>query len=164
MAAPINVTWDGESFTPANRFMARKCDERFVVGQSYTLDEVHERTRQTHAHYFAALHEIWQSLPDHMAEQFPTEEKLRKYALIKCGFHTMTQHVCQSSAEAQRLAAAIRPYDDYQLVVAKDNIVTVYNALSQDMRHMDKKAFQESKEAVLDWCSGLIGTQRGRAA
>lgn len=164
MSSPINVTWNGESFDPANRFWANKCDERFVVGQGYTLDEVHARSSATHAHYFALLNDIWHSLPDHLSEQFPTSEHLRKYALIKTGFHTMQQHVCKSEAEARRLAAIIKPYDSYQVVIVKDSVVTVYHAISQDHRSMDRRMFQESKEKVLDWCASLIDVQLSRSA
>lgn len=161
---PLPFIWTGDSFQPVNRHWARKCDERFVVGQSYTLDEVHVRSSATHAHYFATLHDIWQSLPEHLSEQYPTEEHLRKYALIRTGFCTMQQHVCASKAEAVRLAAAIRPYDPYQVVVVKDSVVTAYHAISQDYRSMDKKKFAESKEKVLDWCSALIGAESGEQA
>lgn len=164
MTSPVALTWDGEAFWPANRFWSRKCDERFVVGQAYAMDEVHQRSHATHAHYFASLHDIWQSLPEHLSEQFPTENHMRKYALIRTGYHTMTQHPCKSAAEAERLAAAIRPYDTYQLVTVKDSVVTVYHAMSQDMRSMDKKTFAESKQAVLDWCSDLIGVKERAAA
>lgn len=163
MTQPLPFIWTGEAFQPTNQHWAKKCDERFVVGQSYTLDEIHARSSATHAHYFAELHTIWQSLPERYAEQFPTEEHMRKYALIRKGFHTMTQHVCKTEAEAGRLAAAIRPYDSYQIVTVKDSIVTVYNALSQDYRSMDKRTFAESKEKVLDWCSALIEAERSAA-
>ncbi|HEX5935899.1 MAG TPA: hypothetical protein VFY63_17195, partial [Pseudorhizobium sp.] len=158
MSQPLPFIWTGEAFEPANRHWARKCDQRFVVGQTYTLDEIHVRSSATHAHYFAMLHDIWQSLPERYAEQFPTEEHMRKYALIRTGFHTMTQHACKSAAEAERLATVIRPYDSYQLVTVRDSVVTVYHAISQDYRSMDKKAFAESKEKVLDWCASLIGS------
>jgi hypothetical protein len=161
---PLPFIWTGDSFQPVNRHWARKCDERFVVGQSYTLDEIHVRSNATHAHYFATLHDIWQSLPEGLSEQYPTDEHLRKYALIRTGFCTMKQHVCSSKAEAVRLAAAIGPYDPYQVVVVKDSVVTAYNAISQDYRSMDKKTFAESKEKVLDWCSALIGVERGEQA
>jgi hypothetical protein len=163
MGNPIPFNWDGESFHPANQHWARKCDERFVVGQTYSLDEIHARSSATHAHYFAVLHDIWQSLPEEYSEQFPTDEHLRKYALIRTGFHTMQQHVCQSKAEAQRLAAVIKPYDTYQVVTIKDAVVTVLNAVSQDHRSMDRATFADSKEKVLDWCADLVGNNR-RAA
>jgi hypothetical protein len=163
MTSPIALIWNGEAFEPANKFWARKCDERFVVGQNYSMDEIHQRSQASHAHYFATLHDIWQSLPEHMQEQFPTEEHMRKYALIRTGYHTMTQHVCKSNAEADRMAAAIKPYDAYQLVTVKDSIVTVYHALSQDLRSMNKGQFLKSKQDVLDWCGDLIGAE-GRTA
>lgn len=161
---PLPFIWTGDSFQPVNRHWARKCDERFVVGQSYTLDEIHVRSTATHAHYFATLHDIWQSLPEHLSEQFPTEEHLRKYALIKNGYCTMQQHVCKSKAEAERLAAVIKPYDGYQLVLTDENIVTVFHATSQDYRSMDKRTFAESKEKVLDWCMSLVSGDREGAA
>lgn len=163
MTQPLPFIWTGDAFQPVNRHWARKCDERFVVGQSYTLDELHVRSTASHAHYFATLHDIWQSLPEHLSEQFPNEEALRKYALIRTGFCTMQQHVCTTKAEAVRLAAAIRPYDPYQVVTVKDSVVTVHHAISQDYRSMDKKTFAESKEKVLDWCSALIGAERSAA-
>lgn len=164
MAQPIPFLWTGEAFQPTNRHWSRKCDERFIVGETYTLDEIHVRSSATHAHYFATLHEIWQSLPEHLAEQFPTDEHLRKYALIRTGFHTMTQHVCKSATEAERLAKAIKPYDTYQVVTMKDAVVTVYHAVSQDYRSMDKRTFAESKEKVLDWCYAQVGAERDRRA
>lgn len=164
MSQPIPFTWNGEAFEPANRAWARKCDERFTVGETYTLDEIHARSSATHAHYFATIHDIWQSLPDHLSEQYPNSEILRKHALIRTGFCTMQQHVCASKAEAERLAAVIKPCDPYQIVIRKDAVVTVYHAVSQDYRSMDKRTFAESKEKVLDWCYAQVGAERDRRA
>ncbi len=154
---PIRWNWDGEVMTPATRFWAREADKRFTVGETYTMDEIHVRSHQTHAHYFAVIKTAWESLPDHIRPQFPSAEHLRKYALIRAGYCTQMQHACKSAAEADRLAAAIRPYDNYQLVTVDGAIATVYHALSQDHRSMDKRQFQESKEAVLGWIGDLIG-------
>lgn len=157
---PIRFAWDGEHLVPASHYWAREADKRYVVGETYTMDEIHVRSHQTHAHYFACIRAAWDSLPDHLQPQFPSPEHLRKFALIKAGYCTQVQHGCKSAAEASRLAAAIRPYDTYQLVVIdpeRPTIVTVYHALSQDHRSMDKRKFQESKEAVLRWIGDLIG-------
>lgn len=167
MSQPLPFIWNGEAFEPANRHWGRVCDERFVVGQTYTLDEQHARSSATHAHYFATVNDIWQILPEVMAEQYPNAEILRKHALIRTGYCTMKQHVCVTKAEAERLEAAVKPYDPYQIVTRRDNIVTVYTATSQDYRSMDKRTFAESKEKVLDWCHALIGADsqdHGRAA
>lgn len=160
---PIMFHWDGEAMVPATPHWQRECDQRFVVGEAYTLEEIHARSHASHAHYFAVLKSIWDSLPDELRPQFGNPEILRKRALIRTGYHTMQQHVCKSAAEADRLAAVIRPYDDYQIVETQGCIVTVYHAFSQDMRSMDRAMFQESKERVLDWCADLIGADREEA-
>lgn len=159
MQSPIYFAWDGEHMVPASRIAARLCDERFVVGERYPLEEVHSRSSATHAHYFAVLKDLWLSLPDHLAEQYPSVEKLRKTALIRTGYHTKVQHVCKSAAEAERLASMIRPYDEYQIVLVEGVVVTVFRAMSQDHRSMDKATFQASKEAVLNWCADLLGIE-----
>jgi hypothetical protein len=164
---PIRFIWDREAMVPATHYWAREADKRFVVGEAYTLDEIFVRSHQSHAHYFACIKAAWDSLPDALRPQYPSAEHLRKFALINAGYCSTVQHVCRSEAEAQRLAAAIKPYDTYQLVLVEENIVNVYHALSQDHRSMDKAKFQASKEAVLRWIGDLIGadpTQMSAAA
>ena len=156
-AFPLRYQWDGEAMRPATRYWAREADKRFVVGETYTLDELHMRSHQTHAHYFACIKSAWESLPDGLASVYPSPEHLRKVALIRAGYATKVQHVAKSAAEAERLAAVIRPYDTYQIVEVTGSIVTVWHAMSQDHRSMDKAKFQASKEAVLRWVGDLIG-------
>lgn len=157
---PIIFQWQGDAMVPATRFWQAECDKRFTVGENVTLEEIHARSHATHAHYFATLKSIWDTLPDHLRPQFGNAEILRKHALIHTGYHTMVQHVCKSGAEAERLAAVIKPYDAYQIVETDGVVVTVFHAASQDMRSMDKATFQASKEKVLDWCADLIGADR----
>lgn len=154
---PIIFQWQGDAMVPASRFWQAECDKRFTVGEHVTMEEIHARSHATHAHYFATLKSIWETLPDRLRPEFGNPKILRKRALIRTGYHTMVQHPCKSVAEAERLAAIIRPYDAYQIVDQDGPIVTVFHALSQDMRSMDKATFQASKEAVLNWCADLIG-------
>lgn len=164
---PLRWQWSGEAMMPASRYWAREADKRYVVGETYTLDEIYMRSHATHAHFFACIKAAWESLPDHLLPQYPNPEALRKRALIHTGFCTQVQHVCKSAAEAERLAAIIRPYDTYQLVLidpARPTVVTVYHALSQDHRSMDKRRFAESKEAVLRWIGDLIGADPAEIA
>jgi hypothetical protein len=78
--------------------------------------------------------------------------------------------VCASKAEAQRVAAFIKPMDEYAVVLAQEATVTVYTAKSQSMRAMGKEAFQASKDAVLGVLADMIGVEptklsdRARAA
>lgn len=154
---PLLFAWEGDAFRPIPRH-AKECDRRFVIGETYMLDEVQERSTKSHAQYFAAVSTAWQNLPDELAEKWPTSEHLRKHALIRCGFFDKTSLHASSRAEALRLAAYVRAIDDYAIITVSGSLVERYTAKSQSYRTMPKGEFQDSKQKVLDWISGLIGT------
>ena len=154
---PLMFQWDGEAMVPASGYWSRQCDEHFVIGQRYRLVEEKERSQVSHNHEFAFLHEAWASLPDELLAQYPNPETLRKHGLIAKGFCTMVQHVCANKAEAERLAAILRPYDAYAVVVARGTVVTVYTAVSQSKRAMGAKQFQASKQALMEFVGDLLG-------
>jgi ABC-type nickel/cobalt efflux system permease component RcnA len=52
--------------------------------------------------------------------------------------------------------------DDFAVVTVSEAVVTVYTAKSQSMRAMGKKAFAESKEAVLRILSEMLGVEVGQ--
>jgi hypothetical protein len=160
---PLFFRWEGDGFKPIPRH-AKECDRRYTIGEHYALEEVQERSSKSHAQYFAAVTTAWQNLPDHIAEQFPTADKLRKHALIRCGFHDKTSILASSRAEALRLAAFIRAIDDYAIVTVNGSLVERYTAKSQSYRAMPKGEFQASKQAVLDWIASLVGTDAGTLA
>ena len=124
---------------------------------TYRLAPYEERSTVSHSHYFACLNDAWANLPDEVAWQYPTAEKLRKTALIRTGYTDERSTVCASNAEALRIAAFIRPMDDYAIVTVKEAVVTIYTAKSQSYRAMGKQEFQKSKDAVIEWISNLIG-------
>ncbi|MEI2388043.1 hypothetical protein [Breoghania sp. JC706] len=157
MTAPIPFHWDGDAMVPLTPFRKR-ADDVFVIGQVYRLEEIEERSAKSHKHYFACIREAWQNLPEEWADKFPTPEHLRKWALIMCGYADERSIVCASKAEALRLAAFIRPMDDFAVVVARENVVKAFTPQSQSTRTMGQKPFQESKDAVLDKIAQLIGT------
>lgn len=154
-ASPLIFEWDGEGFKPIRRH-AKECDARFVIGERYVLDEIQERSAASHKQYFASIRDSWMLLPEHMAEQFPTPDHLRKYALIRAGFRDERSIAASSKAEALRIAAFIRPMDEFAIVTVHGSIVTVYTAKSQSMRAMGKAQFQASKQSVLDFIASLI--------
>lgn len=159
MIAPIIFTWtDAGVMAPQPRFN-RLCDKQFVVGEQYPLIVQEDRSRVSHAHYFASVHEAWTNLPEGVAEQFPTSEHLRKWALIRAHYADERSVVCSTKAEAQRVASFIKPMDDFAMVVVKEAVVTVYTAKSQSTRAMGKKDFQDSKTAVLEILAGMVGVQ-----
>lgn len=157
---PIACTYDGESFVPLKRFAAI-CDKQYVIGETYLLAEHQQRSQATHNHYFACIHEAWANLPEEASERFPTPEHLRRFALIKAGYHDSHTLTCSSKAEALRLAAFIRPVDEFAIVTVQDATVTRYSAKSQSMRAMGKRVFGESKAAVLAILDDMIGVKPG---
>ena len=149
MNAPIIYKWDGEAMRPLNTRFAKEADRQFVVGEDYPLAIYEQRSMSAHRHYFAALNDAWESLPDHLAIDLPTSEHLRKRALIMAGYRDQRTLIASSKAEALRLAAFIKPMDEYAVVSVNGNAVVVWTAKSQSLRSMDKAEFQQSKEAVL---------------
>lgn len=167
---PIRCLWDGEAFVPERRF-GPLCDRHFIVGEAYPLVVQEQRSQASHSHYFAALHDAWANLPEHLAERFVTAEHLRRYALIKAGYRDERTIVAASKAEALRLAAFVRPMDEFAVVTVSEAVVTVYTAKSQSLRAMGRADFQASKDAVLGIVADMIGTapatlrrEAGRAA
>lgn len=159
--APIMCRWDGEALVPASQYWATRADKQWVIGETYKIAEHHDRSAQTHRHYFASINDAWKNLPDELLTEFPTAEVLRKKMLIRCGYADERSIVCASKAEAQRVAAFIRPMDEYAVVTVREAVVRVFTAQSQSTRAMGAKAFQDSKTKVLDALDDLLGVERG---
>lgn len=159
-APPIPCQWNGEAFVPIGRGR-RDADRYFVIGERYTLVEEKQRSAASHRHYFAAVNEAWANLPQERAKDHPSADHLRKFALIMTGFRDERTLVASSRAEAQRLAAFVRPMDDYAVVTVEGALVRVLTAKTQNMRAMGAKQFQESKNAVLDYLAEMIGVEPG---
>lgn len=156
MTAPLPFTWDGEAMRIRPSFQ-RQADQAFCIGEVYTLAPVEDRSAASHRHYFAAINEVWANLPEGMTERYPTAEALRKAALIRAGYHDERSIVCASRAEALRVAAFIKPMDDYALVATSGAVVRVFTAKSQSVRAMGKAAFEKSKADVLEALADMIG-------
>lgn len=153
---PLPFQWDGEAMQVRKGFQ-RQADQQFVVGESYRLAPVEDRSELSHRHEFAWLREAWASLPFDLALQHPTPEHLRKWALIQAGFCTVTDYVCQFKTEARRQAAALRQQtDEYAVVIVSDTVVRVVKPISQSRKAMGNDAFKASKAAILDVVAGLL--------
>ncbi len=155
-AAPLPFRWSGDAMEILPRF-AKMADAAFVVGQVYRLEAIEERSAASHRHYFATLNDAWLGLPESYGEQFQSSEALRKFALIKTGYFDSRTLVASSRAEAQRIAAFVKPIgEEFSVVVVKEATVTIYTAKSQSMRSMGKKDFGESKQKVLEFVADLL--------
>lgn len=167
----VLFTWTGEAMKPVNAFWARRADKTYVVGEQYPLVVNEERSVAQHRRYFATLNEGFSNLPEKYADRWPTVEHMRKELLIRAGYYTERNHVCESEDEAKKLAAFIQPIDDYSIVIARGTVVKVFTAKSQSVRAMGKSEFKDSQEKVLNLLSDLIGVtpekleaEAGRAA
>lgn len=158
MSGPLPFQWDGEAMRVRPSFQKR-ADELFCVGETYTMEALEERSAASHRHYFAAINEAWANLPDHLAEQYPTSEHLRKGALIRAGYRDERSIVCASRAEALRVAAFVKPLDTYALVTVTEAVVRVFTAQSQSQKAMGKDLFLKSKADVLETLAAMIGVQ-----
>jgi hypothetical protein len=156
MSRPVAFQWDGEVMKPAHPGIA---DREYVVGERYMLAPFEQRSQASHSHEFAWLHEAWLNLPERLAAQFPSSEHLRKYALIQVGYSNSQSHVCASRAEALRLAAFIRPIDEFAVVTVNGNVVNHFTAKSQSRRAMGKAEFQDSKTRIMDFIAAMIGIE-----
>lgn len=121
------------------------------------------RSLVSHNHFFSTLNDIWLSLPERYGDRIPTAEHMRKWALIRTGYRDERTIACASEAEARRVAAFVKPMDEFAIVVVNEATVTVCTAKSQSTKAMDKVEFQKSKEAVLDYCHGLLSPDANAA-
>ena len=158
---PITYQWDGEAMRPAGAGFARKCNEQFVIGQRYRLEEIEERSQASHNHEFGWLSEAWRNLPEDIAYLYPSSEHLRKRALIQAGYYNEMAIDAGSNAAAIRVAAGFRSYDDFCIAVVQGPMVLVRTAKSQSRRAMDKATFQASKTAIMELIADMIHVDKG---
>jgi hypothetical protein len=155
---PIPMRWDGEHMVPLAGH-TRRADDQFVIGAVYPMVEAADRSPETHKHFFATVREAWNHLPESLAERFPSDKHLRKFALIKSGHCDQRSLVCATKAEAQRVAAFMKQADGYDLITVRDNVVVHYTAHSQAEKAMGREVFQKSKDDVFRVISQMIGVE-----
>ncbi len=132
----------------------------FQDGSKYILEVREERSAASHKRSMAWLHDAWLSLPEGLDKRFPSENHLRKWALVRAGFADEEIIPFDSAADAKKAAILVRKKDDYAVIVPKGKVLQIFTAKSQSYRAMDKKTFQESVEAIERVISELLGTTR----
>lgn len=166
--SPMTYRWTGEAMEPLHRFH-NAANAEFVVGETYRLEIVEERSGASHNHEFAWLKEAWLNLPEDIADQYPSPEFLRKRALIAAGFYDEQIIDAGTRAAAMRVAAGVRnrPGSDFSVIFVRGCFVVIRDAKSQSRRAMKAPEFQASKQAVLETVAEMIGVapdQLGKAA
>lgn len=151
------MVWEDGCARPTSLFWARKAAEQWAEGEVIVLANHDDRSGKSHRHYFACIRTAWENLPDHLASEFPSTEVLRKKALIKAGYANSVEYICESAREAKRWAPRLAKADGFSMVVVQGCVVTQLTAKSQKKDFQDNKAFQKSKEAVLEILAEMIG-------
>lgn len=160
MNRPLAFVWDNEkgAMIPRHPWLVRK---EFEPGERVMLIEHEERSAASHSHAFARLHDIWDTLPESVSKQFPSEQHFRKRLLIDCGFYHQTELDAGTPELAQRVAAAMASIDDYAVVVVEGSMVIRRVAKSMSRASMNKEEFQRAKTQILELGESLIGASTG---
>ena len=156
MTEPLLTEWTGAAFVPAQRHMKR-CWKELEIGARYFVEPISPRSRKTHNHFFAWLHEAWLNLPDDLAEIYPSETHLRKRALIQAGLYNEEIVDAGSNTVAIRVAACLRKREEFALVIVRGAFVIIRTAKSQREAAMDGKSFAQAKATIMAVVADMIG-------
>lgn len=148
-------------------------ERQYSPDDIYSLVPLEARSVATHNHYFAALHNGFQNLPEDLAANFPNEEYLRAWLLIQTGWceddlwHLPTEKEARAKAEKTR---SREPFARMKVFESTDDdgkpcwSLLIRRAMSQSAKSMGKDEFQKSKKDVLEYLDVLIGTKPGTLA
>lgn len=153
----IQCTFTGGAFVPSGAHLRRAC-EQFGEGEVVLMEVENSRSMRSHRHFFASLHDLWSTLPERFALEpwSQSPEHFRRFCLIRAGYSETQTYHCESKAEAARLATALRPLDEFSIIVARGALVMRFTAQSQSIKAMGADTFQQSKTAVLELAEALV--------
>lgn len=153
---PLIFMGDG-NFQTASLYHAKRVNRLYGKGELLTVEAVSERSMASHRHYFATLNDLWETLPETLADDFPSAEHLRKFALIKAGYCKQRRLVLPTHEEAQEAAMMVNELDGYALCEVTGRTLKVWLARSQALKAMGREEFEKSKADVLEVIRKLIG-------
>lgn len=156
------------AMVPLQRF-DNLCKRQYNDGCEYPLLPVEVRSRASHAHFFAAINEGFDNLPEKFCtdHRWTCADDMRKDLLIEAGFGEEKKFECVSADHAIKLATFIRDETGFSKITflrderGRPTIVRVRRAKSQDLASMDRATFEDSKKKVLMLLEGIIGLARG---
>ena len=152
----MHCKWDGKSATPTPYYKPQ-AEKYLEFGRVYRFEVVEIRSVQSHNHYFACVSTAFANIPESHGGRWLTPTELRKWALCQTAFRDTQEFHCPTHAEAIRMATHFSQMREFSVCEIRDNLVLRYTPHSQSKKKMDDKAFQQSKTAVLEVLSGLIG-------
>ena len=159
---PLIYMGDGD-FRASSPYHIRRCNQLYGQGELVTVEAISERSMASHRQYFAELNDLWETLPETLAGDFPSTDHLRKYALIKAGYCKQSRLVLPTHEEAEEAALMVNELDSYALCDVAGCTLTVWVARSQSLKAMGREEFEKSKADVLDVIRKMIGPDAYRA-
>lgn len=159
---PLIYTGAGE-FMASSPYHRKRCEQAYGLGEIITVEPIDDRSMASHRHYFAELTDLWETLPEGLAGDFPSSEHLRKFGLIKSGYCRQRKLVLPTHEEAQEAAAMVSELDTYALCEVVGRTLTVWVAKSQSMKAMKKDEFEKSKADVLLVIRKMLAGHENRA-
>lgn len=137
---------------------------QFVDAEEYPMVILETRSRASHSHYFAALQEAYDNLPEKLAARWQSMDHFRKWCLIEQGWFHEDEHNFDTEQDAKtfakRLTSFARAEDVYIRMWQTGVRVIVRRAKSQSAHAMAKDAFEASKKSVLELASLMVGIDR----
>lgn len=112
--------------------------------------------------FFASIRDIWQTLPDEIAPQYPSSESLRKAALCRAGWCDSVVMTCGDEKTAMKVAALVKHLDRYAIVDLSGTVVTTFTAKSISKRACKKDDLSRVVEGALMWAHGLVGADASK--
>lgn len=140
---------------------------QFSEGEEYPLVIMETRSRASHNHYFAAIKDGFDNLPENIAARWDTPDHLRKWCLIESGWYVEKEIDFGSTIYAKRAALLLHDeFDEYVRIFQPDNgrKLIIRKAKSQSVAAMSKEPFERSKKDVLGLIESLIKLHSGELA
>lgn len=138
---------------------------QFASGEEYPLIKLQPRDMRSHNHYFAAVGNAFDNLPEKIAARFPSAEHLRKWALIETNWFDEKEFDCPDEKFARRLGTFIRTEDEYARISfhasGRTWKVIVRRAKSQAVLELGAEDFKQSKKDVLDLLEAMTSVPKG---
>lgn len=141
---------------PQPRFLPL-CKRQYADGEEYALGPVENVPHGSRGGFFVQVRETWNSLPED-DERYPTQEHLRKRALVAAGWASHAQYVMETPKDARQMAQALRRADEYAVIKMGGNVVEVWTAKSIAGGQITAEEWKDVKPRALAFLARLTGT------
>lgn len=158
---PDAVSVDGRVYVSEQAFVLAEKQIEILAGK--LADK--QRSRASHAHQFAEIRDLWQNIPESLADApfAKSADHFRKHALIATGYCDTEVIDCQTHAIACQVAPVVasiaRKAHGYAIVTVKGSLITCNTPHSQSFDDMGGPQFYECKDRILHWMHQLLGTR-----